>query len=186
MNWLDYLILLALGWGAFRGGMKGLAVAITSLIALYVAVIVAFKGMHAVTSWLQVQFDWQTPWLPFLGFLTVFVFIFAGIIVLGRSLDKMFKAASLGWANRLAGAVFGSFQMLLLAGALLWLVDQVQLIEPKEKHSSKLLPFVSQTSTTAWSALSKVWPGVGNWMSQIDEQFDHLILPESEEDTARR
>lgn len=185
MNWLDYLILLGLGWGAFRGGMKGLAIALSSLIALYVAVITAFKGMHAVTLWLQAQFDWQTPWLPFLGFLTVFILIFAGILLLGRSLDRLFKAAALSWANRLAGAAFGCFQMLLLVGALLWLVDQVQLIQPKEKHSSKLLPFVTETSAVTWSALSRIWPEVGNWMTQIDAQFDQLILPTSEKDTSR-
>lgn len=186
MNWLDYLILLALSWGAFRGGMRGLAVALTSLIALYVAVIAAFKGMHAVTSWLQLQFEWQTPWLPFIGFLTVFVLILAGILLLGRSLDKLFKAAALGWANRLAGAAFGAFQMLLVAGTLLWLVDQVQLIEPEVKHSSKLHPFVSQTANATWSAMSKLWPALGDWMGQIDEQFEALILPASEESSPGR
>jgi membrane protein required for colicin V production len=178
VNWLDYLILLALGWGAFRGGMKGFAVAITSLIALYVAVILGFKGMHAVTTWLQQQFDWNTPWMPFLGFLTVFIAVFAGILLLGRSFDRLFKAAALGWANRLAGAVFGAFQMLLVAGTLLWLVDQVQLIEPEVKHSSKLYPFVSDTARASWTFLSKLSPALGDWMARIDAQFDALITPQ--------
>lgn len=178
MNWLDYLILLALGWGAFRGGMKGFAVAITSLIALYVAVILGFKGMHVITSWLQQQFNWNTPWLPFIGFLTVFVLVFAGLLLMGRSLDRLFKAAALGWANRLAGALFGAFQMLLVAGTLLWLVDQVQLIQPEVKHSSKFYPFVSDTARTSWTFFSQWWPALGDWMARIDAQFDALIAPQ--------
>lgn len=177
MNWLDYLILLALGWGAFRGGMKGFAVAITSLIALYVAVILGFKGMHLATTWLQQQFGWNTPWLPFIGFLSVFVLVFAGILLLGRSLDRLFKVAALGWANRLAGALFGAFQMLLVTGTLLWLVDQVQLIEAEVKHSSQLYPHISNIARTSWTFLSKLWPEVGDWMTRIDTQFDGLIAP---------
>lgn len=175
MNWLDYILLLALGFGAFRGGMKGFAVALTSLLSLYVAVIVAFKAMHIATSWLQVQFGWDTPWMPFIGFLSVFLLIFVGILLLGRSLDRLFKVASLGWFNRLAGALFGAFQMLLVAGTLLWLVNQVQLIEPEVKHSSKLFPFVNKTVSESWAWIGSIWPAVGDWMGQIDEQFGKLM-----------
>lgn len=174
MNWLDYLLLLALGWGAFRGGMKGFAVSVSSLFALYLAVILGFKGMHLATTWLSVQFDWNTPWLPFIGFLTVFVLVFAGILLLGRTLDRLFKAAALGWANRLAGALLGILQWILVAGTLLWLVDQVQLIEPEVKHGSKLYEPVYTLARSSWQLLERLWPAVGDWMGEIDKQFDAL------------
>lgn len=174
MNWLDYLLLLALGWGAFRGGMKGFAVTVSSLLALYLAVILGFKGMHLATAWLGTQFDWQTPWLPFIGFLSVFVLVFAGVLLLGRTFDRLFKAAALGWANRLAGAAFGILQWILVAGTLLWLIDQVQLLEPEVKHGSKLYEPVYGMARYSWELLERLWPAVGDWMGEIDKQFDAL------------
>lgn len=163
-----------MGWGAFRGGMKGFAVTVSSLLALYLAVFLAFKGMHLATSWLGTQFGWQTPWMPFIGFLTVFVLVFAGVLLLGRTFDRLLKAAALGWANRLAGAMFGVLQWVLVAGTLLWLVDQVQLLEPEVKHSSKLYESVYGTARYSWELFERLWPAVGDMMGEIDQQFDAL------------
>lgn len=163
-----------MGWGAFRGGMKGFTVTVSSLLALYLAVFLAFKGMHLATSWLGTQFGWQTPWMPFIGFLTVFVLVFAGVLLLGRTFDRLFKAAALGWANRLAGAMFGVLQWVLVAGTLLWLVDQVQLLEPEVKHSSKLYESVYGTARYSWELFERLWPAVGDMMGEIDQQFDAL------------
>lgn len=154
--------------------MKGFAVTVSSLLALYLAVFLAFKGMHLATSWLGTQFGWQTPWMPFIGFLTVFVLVFAGVLLLGRTFDRLFKAAALGWANRLAGAMFGVLQWVLVAGTLLWLVDQVQLLEPEVKHSSKLYKSVYGTARYSWELFERLWPAVGDMMGEIDQQFDAL------------
>lgn len=154
--------------------MKGFAVTVSSLLALYLAVFLAFKGMHLATSWLGTQFGWQTPWMPFIGFLTVFVLVFAGVLLLGRTFDRLFKAAALGWANRLAGAMFGVLQWVLVAGTLLWLVDQVQLLEPEVKHSSKLYESVYGTARYSWELFERLWPAVGDMMGEIDQQFDAL------------
>lgn len=154
--------------------MKGFAVTVSSLLALYLAVFLAFKGMHLATSWLGIQFGWQTPWMPFIGFLTVFVLVFAGVLLLGRTFDRLFKAAALGWANRLAGAMFGVLQWVLVAGTLLWLVDQVQLLEPEVKHSSKLYESVYGTARYSWELFERLWPAVGDMMGEIDQQFDAL------------
>ncbi len=178
MNWLDYLIAVFLVLGAVRGAMKGFAVSATSFIALYVALFVGFRLMHRAASFWAEQFDLQTAWLPFLGFMTVFVLVLIGILLLGKLLDRFFKVVALGLLNRLAGAVFGILQLGFAVGLLLWLVDQVQLIDPNTKYESLLYGH-----TTAYTQRLIDWgtaalPIAGDILGEIDGLFDKLIVPE--------
>lgn len=178
MNWLDYLIAIFLVLGAIRGAMKGFAVSITSFLALYVALFLGFRLMHRAASFWDEQFDLQTGWLPFLGFLTVFVVVLVGILLLGKLLDRMFKAVALGLLNRLAGAVFGFLQLGFAVGLLLWLVDQVQLIDPNTKYESLLYGHTTDYTQRLLGWGSAMLPVLGDVMGEIDGLFDGLTGPE--------
>lgn len=178
MNWLDYLIAVFLVLGAIRGAMKGFAVSITSFLALYVALFLGFRLMHRAASFWAVQFDLQTGWLPFIGFLTVFIVVLVGILLLGKLLDRMFKAVALGLLNRLAGALFGFLQLGFAAGLLLWLVDQVQLIDPNTKYESLLYEHTTAYTQRLLSWGSAMLPILGDVMGEIDGLFDGLTGPE--------
>ncbi len=177
MNWLDYLIAVFLILGAIRGAMKGFAVSVTSFFALYLALFLGFHMMHRVASFWKEQFDLQTAWLPFLGFLTVFVLVLVGILLLGKLLDRLFKAVALGLLNRLAGAVFGFLQLGFAAGLLLWLVDQVQLIDPNTKYESALYAHTTAYTQQLLDWGTAVLPALGDVLGEIDGLFDKLITP---------
>jgi len=168
--------------GAIRGAMKGFAVSVTSFLALYLALFLGFRLMHRAASFWAEQFDLQTAWLPFLGFLSVFVLVLVGMLFLGKLLDRVFKAVALGLLNRLAGAVFGFLQLGFAAGLLLWLVDQVQLIDPNTKYESMLYG-----QTTAYTKKLLDWgtailPVLGDVLGEIDSLFDGLIEPGGSKD----
>jgi membrane protein required for colicin V production len=177
LNWLDYLIAILLLLGAIRGAMKGFAVSVTSFLALYVALFLGFRLMHRAASFWAEQFDLQTAWLPFLGFLTVFVLVLVGVLLLGKLLDRMFKAVALGLLNRLAGAVFGFLQFGFAIGLLLWLVDQVQLIEPNTKYESMLYEHTTAYTQQLLDWGTAVLPVLGDVLGEIDGLFDKLIEP---------
>jgi membrane protein required for colicin V production len=175
MNWLDYLILLVLGFGLVRGLMKGFAVSVTSFLAMYIAFFLALRLMHRMAAWLTDFFGLETVWVPFLGFLTVFVLVLLGVIMLGKALDRFFKVTALGWLNRLAGGVFGVLQLGLVVGLMLWLVDQVQLIDPNSKYESVLYGPTTQATSSMISWASTAWPALGDVLAEIDQLFDGLI-----------
>jgi membrane protein required for colicin V production len=182
VNWLDYLIAIFLILGAIRGAMKGFAVSVTSFIALYVALFLGFRLMHRAANFWAEQFDLQTAWLPFLGFLTVFVLVLVGILFLGKLLDRMFKAVALGLLNRLAGALFGFLQLGFAVGLLLWLVDQVQLIDPNTKYESLLYGHTTGYTQRLIDWGAAILPIVGDVLGEIDGLFDKLIAPEGTEE----
>jgi membrane protein required for colicin V production len=180
VNWLDYLIVLLLIWGLIRGAMKGFAVAFTSFIALYIALFIGFRLMHKAGTYWAETFDLQTPWIPFLGFLTVFLMIFLGILLAGKLLDKLFKAAALGMLNRMAGALFGGIKMAFAMGLLIWLLDQVQLFGPEDKYGSRLYQPMTLFANGIITAGTKLLPMLGDLMGEIDTLFDGLTLPETD------
>jgi uncharacterized membrane protein required for colicin V production len=157
--------------------MKGFAIALSGLLALYLALFLGFRLMQVVAGYLASQFDLQTPWLPFLGFLTIFLMVFIGVLMLGRVFDRLFKLATLGWINRLAGAAFGSLQMVLAAGLLLWLLAQVQLPAPNDKYDSKLYGITTSFAEQSMLMAGKMLPMIGDMLGELDQFFDALTVP---------
>lgn len=174
MNWLDYLIAIALVFGLVRGVMKGFAVSVTSFLALYAALFLGFKLMHQAAAYWDAAFELNGVWLPFVGFISVFVLVLVLILFLGRLLDKLFKAVALGIVNRLAGGVFGMLQFGFLIGLLLWLVSQVDLIDPKSTEASWLYPYALTYTETIIDWGSKFLPMVGDLLGEIEVLFEEM------------
>ena len=174
MNWLDYLIAIALVFGLVRGLMKGFAVSVTSFVALYVALFLGFKLMHQAAAYWDSAFELSGVWLPFIGFISVFVLVLVLILMLGRLLDKLFKAVALGIVNRLAGGLFGLLQFGFLVGLLLWLVQQVDLIDPSSTAASWLYPYAITYTETIIDWGSKLLPMVGDLLGEIEALFAEM------------
>ncbi len=174
MNWLDYLMLVPVVWLMVLGFTKGFAREITSFIALYLAIYIGFKGMYALTHWLTVQFDLTTPWLPFICFLLLFLGVILLLLFSGKVLDKLFRAVALGWLNKLAGALFGALKGLMLISVLLWLINQVNLIDPNDKQASVFFPLVDTFSAGLFDCLGRITPALGELFGNMEKLFEQL------------
>lgn len=179
MNWLDYLMLVPVIWFLVIGFTKGFAREITSFVALYLAIYIGFKGMYALTHWMTVQFDLSTPWLPFVCFMLLFIGVLLLLLFSGKVLDKLFKAVALGWLNRIAGAFFGAMKGLMLVAVLLWLINQVNLIDPLDKQASAFFPFVDTFSVGLFDWLGRITPVLGELFGNMEAMFENLSPVES-------
>ncbi len=115
MTWFDYAVLAVLGisllWSLFHGFVREL-VSVAGWVAAFV---LAMTFTQVLASMLPASLG------PFLAGLIAFLLIFVGVWLLsgmiGLILSKVARAAGLGWADRLLGALFG-----LVRGAIIVLV----------------------------------------------------------------
>jgi membrane protein required for colicin V production len=117
VNWLDYLLVLILAVSLIQGVARGFSREIIGLAAVVLGILLGI-WFYGSAGALFLPYVASPAIAKFLGFLI----IFAGMQILGAlagfAAQKFFKAAGLGWLDRLLGFCFGALKALLIATAL--------------------------------------------------------------------
>jgi len=117
MNWVDIILLGVIAISTVIGLRIGVIKASLSLAGLIVGIVLAglyYQPLAALLTFIPSET---------LARVVAFIIILVGVILVASVLALMLKwaaqAVMLGWANRLAGGVFGLVMGGLLCGALL-------------------------------------------------------------------
>jgi len=118
MNGLDYLILAAIGLGAFFGASRGLLRIASSLIALVAAVYLAAFYSQAAGAYLTRAFSMRPETGAVLGYIVIFLAVMVVVAWGGAKIAALIRAVHMSWADRLGGALVGAALGALLAGLI--------------------------------------------------------------------
>jgi membrane protein required for colicin V production len=151
-----------------------------------VALYLGFKGMYVLAAWINEYFKLETQWLPFIGFILVFVGILVGLLALSKLIDKLIRVVALGFFNRIGGLLFGAAKGVILMSILLWLVNQANLIDPLVKHESYVYPLFEPLSARLFNAFDTLLPFSGQIFEDIEKLFEALIMNNGVENSSNR
>lgn len=145
MGLIDICILVILGFFLLKGVFRGLLKEICSLLGLVLGGIFALTFHLPLAQLLQDSFDLPAQLCVWGAFLAIFLLIVLLFAVIGFVLHRFVKIIFLGGVNRLAGAVFGIIQgIVILAILLLALKSSIapQAIKGMMNQSQLAPPFV--------------------------------------------
>ncbi len=148
----DWIILGVLGLSAVVAFLHGLLVEVCALTGLVAGVILGGQYYLQVSPWVE-QLVHETAVAHAVAFLLIALAVMLAAAIIGRVLRWMLRRVGLGWADRLAGGVFGlvkGYVLVALAVAALaaffphqpWL-EQSQLVAyfmPGAQGSAAVLP----------------------------------------------
>jgi len=146
LSWFDIVILVVLALFVVKGMLRGLLKELCSLLGLILGGVFAFTFHLLLAQFLQDSFhlpDQLCVWGSSLAIFLLVVFLFA---VLGFVLTRFVKLIFLGWLNRLAGAIFGIVQgIVILSMVLLALSSSISPdgMRKTVKHAQLAPPFVT-------------------------------------------
>ncbi|SDZ97159.1 membrane protein required for colicin V production [Desulfuromusa kysingii] len=146
MGLVDIVILVVLVFFLFKGIFRGLLKEVCSLLGLVLGGVFAFTFYLPLAQLLQDSFslpDKLCVWGSFLAIFLLLVFLFA---VIGFVLNRFVKLIFLGGFNRLAGAIFGVVQgVVVLSMIVLALNSSVapDFVRGKIKASQLAPPFAT-------------------------------------------
>ncbi len=119
MSLVDIVILLVLGIFLLKGILRGLLKEVCSLLGLLIGGILAFTFHLPLAQQLQDSFDLPAQLCVWGSFLSIFLTSVILFGVLGYVLHKFVKLVFLGGFNRVAGALFGLIQGVVLLSMIL-------------------------------------------------------------------
>ena len=141
LNYFDLIISIFLLWSAYRGITRGFVIMAASLAALILGIWGAIRFSDLTAGFLLQQFEWNTRYLGLIAFAVTFAGIVILVHLLARAMDKLLKAAALGFVNRLAGLLFGVLKTALIISIILVIINGIEQWVPfiPEKHKENSL-----------------------------------------------
>lgn len=141
MNYLDFIILIPLVWGAWKGFQRGLVFEIAMLIGLILGIYLAFKFSSLVETLIAEYFNGSSI-LPYVSFFLIFISVIILMVMLAKLLEAVLKITALNPFNKIAGALFGCIKFALVLSIILSLLRPVnaktELISIKTRSESLL------------------------------------------------
>lgn len=154
MGLVDICILGLLGFFLLKGVFRGLLKEICSLLGLVLGGVFAFTFHLPLAQLLQDSFNFPAQLCIWGAFLAIFLIVVLLFTVIGLVLNRFVKVVFLGGFNRLAGAIFGIVQgVVILSVILLALNSSVapKTLQRMMQKSQLAPPFVS-LGTSIFSA----------------------------------
>ncbi|ASS50477.1 MAG: hypothetical protein A3D31_12995 [Candidatus Fluviicola riflensis] len=182
MNFIDILLIIPIGYGAYKGFKNGFVIELFTLLAILVGIYVGIHFSDFIAAWMKETFDWDSPYLPVVAFTLTFLGVGAMIYFGGKMVEKMVKAVALGPVNKAFGILFATLKMLYILSVLLVLIESYDekgdffpektkesslLYEPVRDISIKTVPALSESTIFMKNALKPETDSTGLTIDQV-------------------
>ena len=123
MTTLDIILLVLIGTGAVLGFMKGFLRQLAGLLGLVAGLLVAKALYVHVADEVFSQVTDSVGLARGLAFVAIWLLVPLLFLLVASLLTRLMEAVSLGWLNRLLGAMLGAAKYALVISLLLMVVD---------------------------------------------------------------
>ena len=174
MNFIDILVLVAVGYGAFKGFRNGMIYEIAGLLGLVVGIWAGLRLAFIFADYYKEHFELPGKWIPLLAFMTAFLLGMGGVWLAGRIANGLVNTVQLGVVNTAAGAVFGALKWAFVVGTFLSLIGNSMVLPKEVQESSATYPYVTGYCSAVQGYSIGLLPKARNVFEDVDHYFVSL------------
>ncbi len=159
MSIVDILILIPLGYAAWKGFQHGIIIEVFTLLALLVGIYAGIHFSDVTANWMKNSLGWDSEYLPVIAFTITFLGIGAMVYFAGKMIEQFVKVTNLTPINKAFGIVFAVLKMTYFVSVFLVLLESYDekgdFLPPSMKEKSLLYNPILKVSTTTIPALKE-------------------------------
>lgn len=155
MNYFDIIIICILSFGFIKGFLKGFFNEVSSFIGFFIGLIGATMFSENLSNLILKIIDLDLKILNIISFIFLFIVITILFSLIGKSLTKLMKFASLGTINRLFGGIFSFGKYLVILSFIVLLINYLNTL-----FSIALIPKDNLNESTLFTFLQSVGDGL--------------------------
>lgn len=178
LNGLDVVLLVWVMWCGYRGYKKGLVAALLGLIAWIMALILG-SALAKQAAPAMARFADDPAVQLMLGFIAVALLVVVMIKGAGILLSSLLNALALGFAERLAGSLFGMVKALVIVLVILSVVDPWARVSPLWKGSrtiQTLVPYAPVAEAIASSLGKQAWRTARETATEVERRAGEVSV----------
>jgi membrane protein required for colicin V production len=168
MNALDLLIILPVGYFAYKGFTAGLIQEVLGILGIIIAVFVSFAYMKPVSVWLEPFFAGTDTPIIVAG-LILFIGTIIIVQLIGHAIRTFLEIIKLNFINRIAGLFFGALKSAIVISAFLWLFAGFNIPEEETRNESLLYPAVLSIAPAVFNMVASIYPGIENFIETLED-----------------
>jgi membrane protein required for colicin V production len=168
MSVIDILLIVPLGYGAWKGYSNGLVKEVAQLAGLVLAAFLAFHNMDSMAAWITAKSGISGTAALVAGFIIIFglvMFVVSGLVY---GLNILLKITLLSIPNRIMGLFFGVLKAGVSVSLMLILLSTLGMVTDDMLNKSHLAPFVKPLAPATYNVISVVVPGAANYAKDVD------------------
>jgi membrane protein required for colicin V production len=119
-NWADLIIIGIIAFTAIKGLFRGLIRSVFDIIALFIAIYLAFNFYMAIAKYLSGFIKIPGNLIYVISFILIWIGSFLAASLIGNLIHKLIGKGILGPANFIGGGIFGTIKGLMIV----WLILQ--------------------------------------------------------------
>jgi membrane protein required for colicin V production len=177
---LDIIGLTILVIFFIRGYMKGIIVAVFSVLAIILGIACALKLSGWLGEWLLAK-GWATSgWVQLISYIILFIAVFIIVTLLAKIIEKTLQLAMLGWINGIIGGFLYAFLGAVVWSSLLWILNQLHVLSPETIAYSKTYSYFEPLAPWVFDHIGNLIPFAKDLFTDLKDFFDktNQHLPE--------
>jgi membrane protein required for colicin V production len=159
MSIVDILILIPLGYAAWKGFQHGIIIEVFTLLALLVGIYAGIHFSDVTANWMKNSLGWDSEYLPAIAFTITFLGIGAMVYFAGKMIEQVVKVTNLTPINKAFGIVFAVLKMTYFVSVFMVLLESYDekgdFLPPSMKEKSLLYNPILKVSTSTIPALKE-------------------------------
>ena len=168
-----------------QGYMKGIIVALFSVVAFVLGIICALKLSELLGTYLFEKGIVTSGWSQIVSYLILFIGVVIIVNLLAKAIESTIEALWMGWANKMLGGIFYAFIGLLVWSTMLWLGNEMQLISQKQVDASATYPYAVAVAPWVAAQVGLLWPMSKELFADLEMFFNNINAYLQHVDTAR-
>jgi len=171
---LDFIGIVLILLYFYRGYTKGVVVAVFSLFAIILGIMVSLKLSGWFAGWLFANGLVTNGVSMLLSYAILFVGVVLLVRFLANAVESVFKMSLLGWLNSLMGGVLYAFMAALVWSSLLWILHQMHALSSTTIASSKTYPYLEPLAPWIFEHIGKLLPFAKGVFEELKHLFQHI------------
>jgi membrane protein required for colicin V production len=159
MSFIDIVFTALLGYALYNGLKNGFFVELASFGSLIIGIFVAIKFSHIVRFSIEDLIKINPKYIEIVAFAITFLLVVVGIHLLAKFFTGLASFASLGWLNKLGGAVFSLLKTILMLSVVIGLFQKINinnmLVKEETLNNSIFYNPIQEVSKFMYPSLEK-------------------------------
>ncbi|HPM13507.1 MAG TPA: CvpA family protein [Bacteroidales bacterium] len=175
MNYIDYILLVPILWGGFRGFKNGLISEGGTVLALVLGIWISIRFSNSFGEYISQYFTLSEQYREVVAFTILFIGVIIICFLITRLLVRFFKAIKLQWLDTLLGILFGALKYVIVLAFVCFVIHTLTI-----RYASKPIESTQQSllfKPLAHSAESLL---EGSIVLPIPQAADSLIIKTKE------
>ena len=150
MNLVDFLLIIIISWGVYKGFLNGLVKELASILGIIFGIFLAKNYYFILDKNILLMLDVEPKLISSMSLILIFVLTIVTFNILANISTKFLQLIALNLLNKIIGSLIGGVKSILILCFLVFIIskiNQIQTIENNEMKTSIIYNEIKKINT---------------------------------------